>query len=295
MITTTKFKVTPSTPLSGWYARPVEDDGTSPVIVAVHGGAYTSHYWDFASLGAEALSQVGPAAGLPVIAVNRPGSGQDDVEPMGFDEQADLIVETAAGLLETTLGSGARSRPVFVIGHSIGGMITCHLAASRPDTIDLVGISVSGFTSRAATGEAYQGLLAIAEATEPVSFSPEDRFGGFFGAPGTWDQAVVDEDAAWGVPTLPLDIREVLKFPALFPGLASRINVPVQYSLAEFESFWTGGREVAEEVREIFATGSPLVEADFEEQLGHCLHLHRSGGDLNRRIVAFARRAASAR
>jgi pimeloyl-ACP methyl ester carboxylesterase len=295
MSTIVTFPTSESVPLSGWYALPDSGANDGPVLVALHGGGYSSHYWRFESLGEGALARVGPAEGLTVVALNRPGTGLDEVPVTTFDEQADLIVRTIAGLLAGPLaGSGtlaAHRRPVVLVGHSIGAALSCIIAARHSDEINVVGIDVSGFATRFRAGESLQTLQAVAGSPEPVVVGPAERTGLFFGDPSTWDQSVADEDNAAGRPAEPLDLGEVLKFPESFAEVAAKIDVPVNYSLAGQDIMYESDDESVELVRAGF-TASPAFTGTLYDKLGHCIHLHREGPDIVRRAVEFAKALA---
>lgn len=285
-------------PLSGWYARPDSGADEGPVLVAIHGGGYSSHYWRFESMGEATLAHIGPAQGLTVVAVNRPGTGLDDVPVTTFDKQADLIVRTVAGLLAGPLanaGSPAPNRrPVVLVGHSIGAALSCLIAARHSSRINVVGIDVSGFATRFRTGgDSLTTLQTVAGSPEPVIVGARERTGLFFGESGTWDQSVADEDNAAACPVEPLDLREILKFPGMLATVASQIDVPVNYSLAGSDILYAIDDESVDLVRAGF-TASPAFSGHLYEQLGHCMHLHRNGAEIVRCAVDFAKKLGGA-
>lgn len=287
------FRNSETLPLSGWYARPDSGADGGPVLVAIHGGGYSSHYWRFESMGEATLAHIGPAEGLTVVAVNRPGTGLDDVPVTTFDQQADLIIRTVAGLLAGPLAgtdSAPRDRrPVVLVGHSIGAALSCLIAAEHSNRINVVGIDVSGFATRFRTGDSLATLQTVAGSPEPVTVGDRERTELFFGESGTWDQGVAAEDNAAACPAEPLDLGEILKFPGMLATVASQIDVPVNYSLGGSDILYAVDDDSVDLVRAGF-TASPAFAGHLYEQLGHCIHLHRRGGEIVRCAVDFAKK-----
>src|SRR5688572_20260529 len=100
-----------------------ETYGTSPArVVALHGWART--HTDFARV----------LSGYDAIALDLPGSGAtpEPTEPWGSPEYAALVADVLRAL----------PAPPVVVGHSMGGRIGVHLAASFPDL--LAGLVLTG-------------------------------------------------------------------------------------------------------------------------------------------------------
>lgn len=109
--------------------------GEGTPLVLVHGLSGSSRWWkrNFRQLAAEhdvaAIDLVG-------FGRNRRFAGASDL-PLPFEEAALLL----ARYIETTFAGG----PVHLIGHSMGGQVAIHLAASRPDLIrSLILVSSTG-------------------------------------------------------------------------------------------------------------------------------------------------------
>src|SRR4051812_11949683 len=110
-----------------------------PLVIALHGGTYTSTYFDVP--GYSLLDQAA-ALGIPVIAVDRPGyRGSTPVAP-----GESIILDNAEVLdhlvAEFWASHGAGTAGVVLIGHSIGGATVSALAARRPSW-PLLGIAIS--------------------------------------------------------------------------------------------------------------------------------------------------------
>ncbi|MBY8875147.1 alpha/beta hydrolase [Micromonospora sp. PLK6-60] len=101
-------------------------------IVLVHGTRFARGQWQpqLAALAAE----------FPTTAVDLPGHGSRSAEPWSLDRAADVVAEAARDL-----GAG----PAVVVGHSLGGYVSLHLARRHPEL--LAGLVLMG-ASAATTG-----------------------------------------------------------------------------------------------------------------------------------------------
>jgi pimeloyl-ACP methyl ester carboxylesterase len=88
-----------------------------PEVVFLHGGGQNAHTWDYVAL----------ALGRPVVCIDLPGHGRSYRRP---DRNYGPWRNTEA--LETVLPQVAPGA-LAVVGMSLGGATTIHLAASRPD------------------------------------------------------------------------------------------------------------------------------------------------------------------
>ncbi|MGO9343789.1 MAG: alpha/beta fold hydrolase [Acidimicrobiales bacterium] len=97
-----------------------------PGVLALHGWRRTHD--DFAG----AIGPASPAGPCDAIAVDLPGFGATPPPPeaWGSADYAALL----ARMLDAG-GPGSPDGPVVVLGHSFGGRVAVHLAASRPDLV----------------------------------------------------------------------------------------------------------------------------------------------------------------
>lgn len=103
-----------------------------PAIVLVHGTRFARGQWQpqLPALAAEFL----------VTAVDLPGHGSRAAEPWSLDRAADIVAEAVRDL---------DSGPALVVGHSLGGYVSLHVARRHPDL--LAGLVLMG-ASLATTG-----------------------------------------------------------------------------------------------------------------------------------------------
>jgi pimeloyl-ACP methyl ester carboxylesterase len=274
--------------LSGRRANPdvVALPEDYPLIVALHGGTYTSTYFDVPgfSLMARAVGQ-----GIPIIALDRPGYG--DTTPFA---PADATIAKNAEVLDRAIGEiwrqhGGKARGIVVIGHSIGGAITVSIAARRPSW-PLLGIAVSGvgLVTPKESGAQWAALPDIPMIDLPgalkdqVMFGPDWTFG-----PG---MPVLGHAADAPVPRAELIDITATWHSAVRP-LAAKVEVPVHYRQAEFDRLWITDAEQVKGFGDAFS-GSPRVDAALFEGAGHCIDFHRLGASFQLEQLAFALRCS---
>jgi pimeloyl-ACP methyl ester carboxylesterase len=258
-----------------------------PLIVAIHGGGYTSEYF-----GVKGFSMLDRAAalGMPVVAIDRPGYGKSEVR-----DEAELSHARTAELLALAIGDlwasrGGTTAGIVLVGHSIGGAITSMIAARRPEW-PLLGIAVSGFGLRTAPGdaEAWNALPPGPFVDLPI----ELRDSKMFGPPGTYDdttpatthrayapmarQELVDIVTAW-----PLHVRSIL----------SQIRVPVHYRQADGDALWTVSAQEVQGFASACASAS-WTDAALVRGSGHCIDFHYLGGSFQTEQLAFALKCAA--
>jgi pimeloyl-ACP methyl ester carboxylesterase len=272
--------------LSGRYRFPAAGALTKdyPLIVALHGGTYTSAYFD---LPGYSLMERAVMLGMPVIALDRPG--YVDTTPFAPE---DATIANNAERLDTAIGEiwkrhGGKARGIVVIGHSIGGAITVSIAARHPSW-PLLGIAVSGvgLETPRESGSQWAALPKIPLIELPpamkdmVMFGPDWTFAAPMPALGHESDAPVPRQEL-------IDITST--WHSAVRGLTAKVKVPVHYRQAEFDRLWIVD---AEQVRGFGAafTNSPRVDAALFNSVGHCIDFHRLGAAFQLEQLAFALR-----
>lgn len=279
-LTVTGRRNTPRTPAAA--AR-------MPLIIAIHGGTYTSEYFDIEGYS---LLERAAALGVPVIAVDRPGyAGSDHVEP------GDSIILANAKALDQVIGElwqqhGAGHPGVFLIGHSIGGAVTTAIAAGQPSW-PLLGIAVSGCLLRVPDGpraafDALPDLLMI-DLPGPMKDSV------MFGPAWTHDAAMpeLSHSADTSVPRAELiDINNT--WIARVRDVNAQVTVPVHARQGEFDALWITDAGQAADYAASF-TAAPVVDGRLILRAGHCVDFHHAGAALQLSQLAFALECGAAR
>ena len=255
-----------------------------PLIVALHGGTYTSRYFDVAASPFGSFVDVAAGNGYAVISPDRPGYGGSPALPPAqntFARHARLLADVIAQAAERSRADG-----VFLTGHSIGGMIALMIAAGDID-FRLTGLSVTGMGAVIRAGGPAHALASLPP-DETVDLPYDQRDQVMFGPAGTWTADAVQ--AAHGS-YAPTPVRELIAAPQWpdehLPGLAPRIAVPVHNALAEFDALWDSTQANVEQFAKLL-TAAPFVDASIARATGHSIDHHILGHALHLRQLAFA-------
>lgn len=258
--------------------------GARPLIVALHGGTYTSQYFDVAGSAEGSFLDTAAAHGYRVVAFDRPGyGGSTPLAPdqNTFTRHAELLTGAIA---RVATQEGAYQ--VFLVGHSIGGMIALMIAAGRPD-FGLIGVSATGMGAVIPPGGAAEALGSLPpDLTVDLPYDERDKV--MFGPAGTWEeQARLQAHGSYA----PTPVRELIQAPVWsrehLPGLAPRVTVPLHNELAEHDALWDSSEANVAAFAEMF-TAAPFVRAAVARGTGHCIDHHRLGHELHLRQLAFA-------
>lgn len=255
----------------------------TPLVVAIHGGTYTSQYFDIPGYS---LLDRANAIGIPLIAPDRPGYGGSAMPP-----PEESGIEHSAMLLDRAIGSmfervGKDTRGVVLIGHSIGAAIAALIAARGPSW-PLLGLAMSGICLTPPPGADAEAWAALPDL--PFVDMPADvKDHVMFGPVGTYpaDMPRLSHEADAPIPRKELlDITTV--WPALAPAVLKAITVPVHYRQGEFDAFWITDAEQVEAFGACCA-GTPSLDAALVVGSGHCIDFHRSSAELHDAQLAFA-------
>jgi pimeloyl-ACP methyl ester carboxylesterase len=112
------------------------------VIVALHGGAAMSAYFDAPNRPRLSLLRTGAALGFTVIALDRPGYGSSApyADEMAYVQRRVDLAYAAVGRL---LKARAQGAGVFVLGHSMGCALAVQMAGDERGA-DLLGLEIAG-------------------------------------------------------------------------------------------------------------------------------------------------------
>ncbi len=257
-------------------------DADLPLIIAIHGGGYTSAYFDLPGFS---LVERASGLGIPIIAIDRPGY----VQSPGF-APAEATIANNAERLNEAIGElwqrfGGGTRGVFLIGHSIGGAITIAIAARQPSW-PLLGIAISGvgLVTPPASGEQWAALPDIPMIDMPPHLKDYVMFG------PDWTHTA-DAPARSHAADAPCPRAELIDITSTWHGavrpLAARVQVPVHYRQGEFDRLWITGPEQVAGFGAAF-TGAPRVDAAAFDRAGHCIDFHRLGQAFQLEQLAFA-------
>ncbi|UXA20870.1 alpha/beta hydrolase [Mycobacterium sp. SMC-4] len=246
------------------------------ILVAVHGGATASVYFDCPGHPRLSLLRAAAAHGVTAIALDRPGYGASALHQQQFDDP-DRRVAFAFGAVDMMLAGVERGAGTFLVGHSAGCELAIRMAVGeRRD--EVLGLSIAG------TGLRYcaEALAIIKDATvtsrpaglrdllwQPTELYPPEVLTGALSAPGVPYEAKVT--ANWAR-------RD-------FPELAARVTAPVQFSVAEHEKVWESTPQASADILALF-TGAPRVDLNEMPDSGHNLSVGLSAETYHRQVLA---------
>ncbi|ART68977.1 alpha/beta hydrolase [Mycobacterium dioxanotrophicus] len=242
------------------------------VIVALHGGATTSVYFDCPGHPELSLLRAAVANGCTVIGLDRPGYGASAAYPDAM-AHPDQRVALAFGAVHRIAGPGA----VFVLGHSMGCELAVRMAVDGGP--DVLGISLAGTGRRyqaaaqeilknAAIDHRPRGLRDLL--WEPARLYPPDVIGNGLSSAGTAYEA--DVIKTWATQD--------------FPQLAAKIISPVQFLAGDHESVWESDATALAAIGAMFGS-APHVDVGELADSGHNLSVGLTAGHYHRRVLSF--------
>lgn len=261
--------------------------GAMPLVVAIHGGSYTSAYFD---IPGRSLIDRAAVLRIPIAALDRPGYGDSSPMPPAEATIAGQAQHLVPALGEIFARHGDGCAGIVLIGHSIGGAIAATIA-SAPGDLPLIGLAVSGVGLR--TPPEF-GPMWASLPDEPFVELPlplKDQV--MFGPPGSFDAAVPVLTHAADAPAPRAELIDIVgDWQERVGDVLGRIAVPVHYRQAEFDHLWTVDEgEVSGFAAALSA--APRVDAAMMRGTGHCIDFHHVGAAFQIQQLGFALQCAA--
>lgn len=273
-------------PMSGLLAQP-GDRQPRAVIVALHGGATTSAYFDCPGHPELSLLRSGPPLGFTVLALDRPGFGASAPFTEEFDSTPQRVSATYRAI-EAMLGSRGRGAGLFVLAHSNGSELALRMAASDHGA-ELLGLEISG------TGWRQQDAAAAILAGASRENIPAGLRDLLWEPAHLYPPGIAGSVRIKGGPVSPgYEAELVATWGRVLPELAAHVRVPVRYTLGEFERVWATDAAAVAEVADLFAI-APRVVTNLQSGGGHNLSLGHAAAAYHRDTLSFARECAALR
>jgi pimeloyl-ACP methyl ester carboxylesterase len=258
------------------------------VIVALHGGATTSTYFDHPDLPRSSLPRTGSALGFTVIALDRPGYGASAPHADRITAPAQRVDLAYAAIEKLVPAQGAG---VFLLAHSIGCELALRMAADERGKA-LLGLELAGTGRRhhptaltfmngwrrdPVAPKRPPGLSKLL--WQPASLYPAAAVGGarMSSRSPHYEATVVD---GWA--------------PRDFADLAAQVRVPVQFTLGDHEPVWESGPAALNDIAGMF-TASPRVTVTEQFDAGHNLSLGRTAMAYHLKVLSFVEECVLAR
>ena len=261
--------------------------GRGPLVIAVHGGTYTSEYFD---LPGYSLLECGAANGIAVVAIDRPGYANSPMLAPDAMDIAGQAVFLREELGEIWLKFGEGKSGIVLIGHSIGAAIAATVAASAPSW-PLLGLAISGvgLTTNPGDHKRWQDLPDIPLVAMPAKVKDHVMFG----PEGSYDADMPEASHAANT-TAPK--AELLAITGAWHDVArdvlGRVEVPVHYRQAEFDRLWIVDQNEVDALAAALSS-SPQVDARLMQSAGHCIDFHRTGRAFQLQQLGFALECAA--
>jgi pimeloyl-ACP methyl ester carboxylesterase len=277
--------------LTGRYRHVEPLDGPPrPLVVAIHGGTYTSLYFD---LPGYSLLDRAELNGIRALELDRPNYGDS---PRLVPEASSLEGQAAhisAALRPIWERFGQDTAGLVLIGHSIGAAIAA-MIASAPGDLPLLGLAISGVGLEVPPG--HPAGMPGEPAGMFVEIPAALKTATMFGPPASFDGSQMPllseaADAPAPIPEL-VDINTF--WPAEALSILGRVAVPVHYRQAEFDHLWLSEPG---DVRRFAAalTSAPYVDAQVMPGAGHCIDLHHASEALHLQQLGFALQCTNSR
>jgi pimeloyl-ACP methyl ester carboxylesterase len=260
-----------------------------PLLVALHGGTYTSAYFGVAGGPAGSFLDIAGRNGFAVLTVDRPGYGESTLLPEEentFARQAEILDGVIAEALDVWPADS-----VLLVGHSIGGMISLEIAARHPGW-PLIGVTTSGNGARIPAGGAAEALGSL-PLSGVVDLPVPERDGVMFGPAGSFTEAA--RDAAHGS-YAPTPFVELMRAPVWarerLTTVAAAVEVPVLTVLAAYDALWDSSAEARADYESRFTVP---VSAPVLPGTGHSIDHHLMGAALDLMQLGFAQECLALR
>lgn len=263
-----------------------ESPSPRATIVAIHGGATSSAYFDCPAHPRLSLLRLGAALGFTVLALDRPGFGSSAPhEHVMADPRRRVELSYAA--IDKILDGRDVGAGFFLLAHSAGAEHALRMATDERGA-HLLGLELAG------TGRRHQ-LAARDILRQPnlrdVRRGVRDLL---WRTAHLYPPDVID-GAVRGSWSPGYEAEMVGNWPKRdFPALAALVAVPVRFSLADHEPFWEAGSAGLADVAAMF-TASPRVVTNEQRDSGHNLSLSHTAAAYHLGVLAFVEECTTAR
>lgn len=255
-----------------------------PLVVAIHGGTYSSAYFDLPGFSLLARAA---ALSIPILAIDRPGHG---ATPLISDQRMAAQARHLTPLLRTLWERyGAGTSGIALIAHSIGAGIAA-MIASEPCDLPLIGLAVSGIGLRAPPE--HRPMWNALPDTPHVDVPGEIKDEVMFGPPGSFGPSMPEASHAADVPAVRAELVDIVStWQDVVHGVLARIEVPVHYRQAECDKLWIVDEGEVERFGAAL-TGAQSVDAAMVRGTGHCMDFHAISAALHQQQLGFALQCA---
>lgn len=250
------------------------------ILIALHGGGYRAGYWHYPP---HSLLDAAAARGHLALAIDRPGYGAAHDSPMPLAQQAEVVLDLAEQLRDRE-----GPLPVWLVGHSMGGILALTIAALPRAHGLIAGVEAGGVPLRMAEilpGDAgRRGNPATDTHMPPASAELVRTM--FFGPDDTFDAAAFAYGMTLASPIPFAELPDAFNAGRDLPAMMQRTTLPVRLSFAEHEASSVVTPDLAEAARAALAQSRGAV-VRYEPATGHNFSLHHAGTAYHQGILAW--------
>jgi pimeloyl-ACP methyl ester carboxylesterase len=269
-----------------------------PLVVALHGGSYTSDYFDADEN--HSIRHVSQFLGIPVIAINRPWYQSTSPLPAilahssFIQDEGRYLHQSILPCLWKQHASSLGVSSIFLYGHSIGGAVVVVAASlneslQEPALYPLCGISISGVGSNVKTlpmpefNMDQQKMKGIS-----LRFPNDQKDILMLGPSKLYDPAILKQTERLQHEILLEELYDInILWPDYWQKYAAEVGVSVLYTLGEYDGLWNN---TDQDVKD-FAAGfvkATSVEARRLLFAPHCIEHSLQATGLILRTFGFA-------
>lgn len=250
------------------------------VLLALHGGGYSAGYWD---MSGASLLEAAAEKGFRAIAIDRPGYGAAIEDIRTIPEQADVILELA-----DTLSAECGGVPVFLTGHSMGGILALHTAARAAGTpiraVDAQGVPLR--FPQAMQDALKARALPSGETHFPAHDGPTAR-AVFFGPDGSFPASALERHSLLSRPVPGAEIPGAANAPEELPAIMRQIRIPVRLTFAAHEASSVVDETVLAAARADLSGTGPGTVVRTEPGCGHNISLHHGASAFHEGMLVW--------
>jgi pimeloyl-ACP methyl ester carboxylesterase len=269
-----------------------------PLIVCVPGGSYDAEYFDVDE--DYSITSTSAWAGIPTIALTRPGYGSSTPAPMDDTDQDTTYGQFQGKYLNSTVlpalwrlfSERTGTTAIVLLSHSIGAMISTIVAGSYTGTegYPLAGLITSGIGAELAEGPRGGMLHVLDETTGLISFeaTPKDAIMLQIPMQNLTDREMCRHTDRLNHPVPPGELHDINQtWLGYWRKYSDRVAVPVMHGLSEFDGLWNYSPKILEEYKAAFSA-SPKVTSEMIPLAPHCIELSLQSKSWYMKCCAFA-------
>lgn len=291
--------------VSGRFKFPTTSQKAShlPLIVCIPGGSYDAEYFDVDEN--YSVASTSAWAGIPTIALTRPGYGGSTPAPMDSSDEDATYAQVQGKFLNSTVlphlwehfRERSRATTIVLLSHSIGAMIATITAGCYKGTegYPLAGLITSGIGTELAEGPRGAMLHLSLEDTGCVQFDAISKDAIMLQIPM---QNVTDYEMQRHTDRLnqPVPLGELqdinTTWLSYWHKYAGSVSVPVMYALAEFDGLWVNSPILLASYKDAFLA-SPKATSEMIPMAPHCIELSLQSKAWYMKCCSFALECAN--